>query len=114
LVTPELLAEVAEGQGEPLTRLARRVPSYRSGRPASLSRLLRWAMHGVRGPDGAKVALEAVRTPGGWISTPAALCRFFSRLTPRTDADPQPTPRSPSARSRAAERAGKQLEALGI
>src|SRR5687767_1178417 len=82
LVTEKLLSEIADGQGESLTQLARRIPSFRSGKPATLGRLWRWVLSGKTGPAGHRVYLEAVKTPGGWISTPRAVARFFAALTP--------------------------------
>jgi hypothetical protein len=114
MVTDQLLEEIAAGEGEKLTTLARRVPSYRSGKPATLSRLLRWAMHGVRGPGGERIRLEAAKLPGGWISTPQALARFVHRQTPRVDGEPPPKPRTPAARRRANERAARELDRAGI
>jgi hypothetical protein len=117
MLSDQLRCEVAAGEGEKLSVLARRVPSYRSGKPASLSRLLRWVLDGVRGPDGQRVYMEALRTPSGWISTPRAISRFFEALTPTTtepNAAPAPKPRTERQRLLAAERAGKQLEKLGV
>jgi hypothetical protein len=116
-VTQQLLNEINERQGEKLTGLARRVPTYRNGRPATLSRLLRWGLHGVLAPDGSRVYLEAVRTPGGWVSTPGALSRFFTLLTPdptSQPATPSPKPRTAKQRQARSERAAKKLADMGI
>jgi hypothetical protein len=114
MVTDQLLEEISNGNGEKLTRLAKRVPSYRGDRPATLSRLLRWVLTGVNSPSGQRVRLEAAKLPGGWISTPQALARFIQRQTPRVDGELPPKPRSPAARRRANERAARELDAAGI
>jgi hypothetical protein len=114
VITDQLLSEIEAGEGEPLTRAARRIPSARNGRPATLSRLFRWAMQGVLGPNGERVYLEAARLAGTWITTPGAIRRFVAAQTPRVVTDPAPTPRASAARQRASERAGKALEGIGI
>jgi hypothetical protein len=114
MLTDQLLSEIEAGQGEPLTRAARRVHSARNGRPATLSRLYRWALHGVLGPDGNRVYLEAARLAGTWITTPGAIRRFVAAQTPRLDTEPAPTPRAPAARRRASERAAQALDEIGI
>lgn len=112
----QLLIEIAEGRGEPLSRAARRFPSYRQGRPVTLSCLVRWIQNGVRGPGGDRVHLEAARLAGRWITTPQAITRFLAAQSPELgNASPEhSTPRSPSARQRASERAARELERVGI
>jgi hypothetical protein len=114
MITEQLLSEIAEGKGEQLRALARRVPSYRHGRPATLSRLIRWILDGVLAPTGERVRLEAVKGPAGWISTPGALARFLAALTPRPTDEPTPATRTPAARRRASERAAEKLDEIGI
>ena len=115
MVTDKLLAEIERGEGEPLTRAGRRIPSSRKGRPSTLSRLLRWVLNGTVGPDGQRVYLEAVRGPSGWLTTPGAICRYLTSMTPRTgEASSAQAPRSPDERHRAAERAAKELDSVGI
>lgn len=86
MVSEQLKHEIANGEGQKLTDLAKIVPSARRGKPATLSRLIRWIFEGIKGPLGDRVQLEAIRGPDGWVSTPAALTRFFESLTPK-DAD---------------------------
>lgn len=80
-----ILEEIAEGKGQSLTQLAKLIPSRRKGRPVTLSCILRWVLDGIEAPNGERVRMEALKTPSGWISTPAALTRFLSALTPRFD-----------------------------
>lgn len=105
--------EIAAGHGQPLAKLTRLFPSSRLGRPVSLGCILRWVQDGVKLPDGSTVRLEAARCAGRWLSTPAAIGRFLSAQTPRLD-QAQSTPRTPAARTRAAEQASRELEAIGI
>jgi hypothetical protein len=98
-----------------LIQAARLLPPGRRGRPVSLSCLLRWVLTGATGPSGERVRLEAVRLGGRWVTSREALQRFAERLTPAlSDTPTPPTPRTPTARQRACERAAAELERLGI
>jgi hypothetical protein len=90
------------------------LPPGRRGKRLSLSAALRWVLDGVRLPDGRRVKLEAVRCGNKWITSVEALERFADAQTPRREEHPAPTPRTPAARQRASERAGRELEAAGI
>jgi hypothetical protein len=114
MLTDQLLEEIEAGQGEVLTRAARRVPRTRRDRPVTLSCLLRWVLTGVTGPDGQRVYLEAARLAGRWVTSPGAIRRFIAAQTPRLGTEPAPSPRSPAQRRRAGERAARELENLGI
>jgi hypothetical protein len=96
-----------------LSQAAKRLPPGRRGAPVSLACLLRWVLDGARAPEGEKVRLEAVRLGGRWITSVEALARFADRLTPKTSDSPLPA-RTPRQRRRAAERAEKELERLGL
>ena len=114
MLSERLLSEIEAGQGETLTRAARRVPPTRQDRPVTLSCLFRWIKQGVIGPDGERIFLEAARLANKWVTSPGAIRRFVEAQTPRFDSPPAPAPRAPAARARAAERAGRDLERLGI
>lgn len=114
MISDQLLEEIAKGEGEPLVRAAKRMPSSRQGKPVSLSCLLRWVLSGVRGPDDRPIRLEAVRCAGRWLTTPGAIQRWLAAQTPHLDGDPPSSPRSPSNRQRASDRAAAQLKKLGI
>jgi hypothetical protein len=114
-------AEVAHGQGRGLGHLANRIPPSRGGRPVSPSTLTRWITHGVAGPSGRRVYLEAVRAGGRWVSTEAALARFLALLTPSRTDDPacnEPStklkPQRRPTRQDDQERARQELKRLGI
>lgn len=96
-----------------LSQAARRLPPGRGGRPMHMSGILRWVLEGAKAPDGSRVRLEAMRLGGRWLTSVEALQRFGEALTPRLD-DDRPTIRTPTQRSRAAERAARELEALGV
>jgi hypothetical protein len=114
MLTEQLLAEIEDGEGETLSRAARRVPRTRQDKAVGLSCLFRWVTVGVLGPDGRRVKLEAARLAGKWVTTPGAIRRFVAAQTPRLDPEPAPDHRSPGKRQRAAERAAKELERLGL
>jgi hypothetical protein len=81
----------------------------RNGRPLNPSTVWRWMMSGV-GPE--KARLWHMRIGGRHVTTEAALDAFLSLLNPSPE--PAPTVRSPAARERAANRAKKQLEKMGV
>ena len=91
---------------------AKLLPPGRLGRPASFQCLLRWVLDGARAPDGQLVKLEALRLGGRWVTSKEALQRFADSLTARSD-KPVST-RTPRQRRRAAEKAERELEKLGI
>jgi hypothetical protein len=96
-----------------LGQAARRVPSGRANRPVNPSTIFRCIHDGVKRWDGSVVRLEAVRLGGRWLTSLEALQRFAEAQTPAL-ADPAPTPRTPTARQRASERAAAELAKVGI
>lgn len=116
MYTQALLDEIAAGNGLPLSQLSKLIPPTRGkGRPVSFSCVLRWVLEGALGPDGKeRIALEAVRMAGRWVSSKAALQRWLAAQTPQPKGEPAPTPRSASKRQRSSDRAAKQLTKLGI
>ena len=98
-----------------LSQAARLLPPGRGDRPVTLSCVLRWVLRGARSPSGELVRLEAVRLGGRWLTSREALQRFSEALTPDlTGGQTAPTPRSRGRRQRASERAGRELERLGL
>src|SRR5205809_192495 len=86
---------LAEGL-RPLAQVARKVPSFRNGRPTSPGCLWRWATRGAKAADGTIVRLETVNLCGGRLLTSeAALARFLARLTAAAAPAGGPSP-SPS------------------
>src|SRR5262245_19029756 len=115
MLTNTLLKEIEAGQGETLTRAARRVPRTRQNKPVTQSCLFRWVTAGVVGPDGRRIKLEAARIAGKWVTTPGAIRRFVAAQTPNLTDTPlaAPPPRSPIQRRRASEAAASKLERAG-
>lgn len=93
----------------PLTDGGQHLPRRRGGRKPHPSTMYRWAKTGIRG-----VKLETIRVGGTLCTSTAALQKFCARLT---DADagtvPSPVHLTPNSR-RAAEKAGRMLDRLGM
>ncbi len=111
---PGVTLEIASGQGLSLSRAARRFPSYRAGRPINPATIWRWLQEGVRLPDGRRVRLEAARLSGRWLTSEPALERFLAAQTPALGDDPPHTTATQKQRKRAAERAARELDKIGI
>jgi hypothetical protein len=102
-------------RGLSLAEAAKLIPPSRGGKRTHLSTILRWILHGAKGPQGSVVRLEAVRLGGRWLTTCEAIHRFTERLTPSVDpASTSGTPQTPGQQQRAAERAARELDQLGI
>jgi hypothetical protein len=99
---------ISLGQG------ARKFPSYREGRPVHPTTLYRWITDGVKLRDGSVVRLEGVRCGDRWLTSEEAIVRFIERQTPDLSTPRQAHGPSTASRERAAQRAGKQLEQIGI
>jgi hypothetical protein len=111
----QTMIDIATEQLIPLTQAARLVPPGHGGRKTHISTLLRWISPGVRLPGGQLVRLEALRVGSRWCTSSPALQRFFEALTPTPTGGSGPEmPRSSAARQRASERAGKELERMGL
>ncbi|OAI40492.1 hypothetical protein AYO40_00735 [Planctomycetaceae bacterium SCGC AG-212-D15] len=108
---PDVIAEIADGQGMSLKDIAKLLPSSRAGKPAHFSSILRWVVNGVKVPGVGRVKLEAARLGGKWVTTKAALMRFMAAQTPNLEELKQlPKIRTPAQRQRAAEEAGRRLD----
>jgi hypothetical protein len=114
MLSQQLLEEIEAGQGEILTRAARRMPRTRQERPVSPSCLFRWLTTGVIGPNGQRVKLEGARLGGRWVTTAGAIRRFIAAQTPSLDTKGTETPRTAATQQRASERAAQLLKKLGI
>jgi hypothetical protein len=112
MITQTLLDEIAAGHGLYLSAAARRFPSFRQGRPVSLSCLVRWLRDGVRGQNGERIHLEASRLAGRWITTPQAIVRFLEAQAPKLGGSGRGAPRASGVRQRASEQAGRSCHAL--
>lgn len=99
-------------KGMVLSKAARELPSLRQDKPVHSSTLIRWILHGVNGPDGQVVRLEAVRLGGHWITDADALNAFAARLTPAPGGGT--APQKPNNRRLADELADRELERRGL
>jgi hypothetical protein len=98
---------VAEETVIPLADVPNHVPPRR-GKKLHVATVFRWK-DGLRG-----VRLETIRIGGCLHTSVEALQRFFENLS-ADDAGRDPTPpRTPAARRRAVERAGRELDRLGV
>ncbi len=79
----------------------------RGGHPAHISKIHRCHRPGIKGPSGERVALEAIRTPSGWMTSREAIQRWLNELT-TGDATPA------DDRDGEHERAENELTAAGI
>jgi hypothetical protein len=91
---------------------SRRLPIVSGKEPMNPTTVWRWHRYGLRRADGVMVRLQAVRIGGRWVTSAQALERFLEALN-ATSGEAAQQPRSPHARSRAAERAGDELQRLG-
>jgi hypothetical protein len=95
-----------------VAQAARSLPPGRNGRPTHFATVIRWITTGTTSPAGEAVRLQAVRMGGRWLTTHEWLADYARRLTPAFDRT-APTP-TPATRTRSAERAGRELDAIGI
>jgi hypothetical protein len=109
----DIVSEIAAGAGLSLAQAAKRFPSYRGGRPCNPSTVFRWVASGVVTPDGRRIRLEAARLNGRYLTTEAAIARFLVAQTPPPEGD-TPARQTPTQRRRSAERAGRELDKIGI
>jgi hypothetical protein len=97
-----------------LKAAARMLPPGQRGRPVTLSCVFLWIVDGVSLPDGSVCRLSGVRIGGRWLTSVEALRRFAEAQTPCLNPEPAATPRTAARRNRAAEKAAKPLEKMGI
>ncbi len=94
-----------------LTEATKRLPIRRGGKRPHVSCLYRWTVTGCRG-----VVLESIAIGGTRCTSAEALQRFFDRLSSKSQVPVEPTPagRTHAQRSRANERAARELERMGV
>jgi hypothetical protein len=97
-----------------LSETVRRIEEVAKSRGTHFSTIYRWLLRGIPGPDGKRIRLEGCRLGSKWVTSDEAVIRFSAALTPNVNGEPAQAPRSASKRQRASERAGKQLEGMGI
>lgn len=97
-----------------MAQAARKFLPYRRDRPVNPSTIWRWIHDGVTLPDGSAVRLEGIRCGDRWLTSQEAIGRFIDAQTPNLDAPRVPSTPSANARKRAADRAAKALQEMGI
>jgi hypothetical protein len=97
-----------------LAQAAALLPRGRNGARPPLGCLLRWVLQGSKSPSGERVRLEAIRLGGRWVTSRETLQRFAERLTPQLGDEPPARPRTANQRWRASERAGLELDRMGV
>jgi hypothetical protein len=98
-----------------MSAVARLLGELKGGRPVHPSTPYRWATRGIRLSNGSRLRLEAMVLSGKPVTSRAALVRFLVAQQPDDCHDtPDAPPRSPRARNKAAEKAGHELERLGL
>jgi hypothetical protein len=86
------------------------VAGRRRTHPATVTR---WMLRGVRGPDGTRVYLEHFRQGAKLVTSWPAVDRFLAALQSPSQTDATPVRRSPTQRTKAADRAERELEKAG-
>ncbi len=89
--------------------VARLIPSSKAGSKIDVSTVVGWIMRGSRG-----IKLERLRTPAGWVTSKEAVARFVERLTEAHGSNEHAGSMTPTARRKAAEKADRELEAMGV
>jgi hypothetical protein len=95
----------------PTSAVARTVASPRGKGHLHPATHLRWIQRGIERSDGVRIRLEGRKIGQGWYTSEAALERFMAELN---GAPPEAPARTSAHHNRAAERAGKQLENMGV
>src|SRR4051812_3681693 len=84
----------------PLAAVPERLPPGRSGKPLSFSAVWRWALKGIKTPQGI-IKLETVKLGGRLLTSEQALQRFAERQSAWMEgANDAPPPRTPGKRQR--------------
>jgi hypothetical protein len=102
-----------------LRELVKNIPTAGRGQSPHIASAIRWCTKGVRAHDGSRIRLQALKTPGGWMSRGAWVMDFFERMTAdrvaaADSATGAPLPVSPAQRRREIARADRALDAARI
>ena len=95
-----------------LVEAARFYPGYRSNKTLNVSTVLRWILDGVKSRSGERIKLEAKRVGKRWLTSNEALNRLSEALSAEPSEEPQ-TIRSPTAQTRASQKAAERLQGMG-
>jgi hypothetical protein len=99
-----------------LKAAGRLFPSFQEGvEGIHYATLKGWVTRGVRGPDGQKIYLEALRLGGRWLTSKEAIIRFMEAQTPQKVEIPAGVPfRSKAKAQEDAEAAERELDKMGV
>lgn len=95
----------------PLSYFSERIPGSKGAECVSPSTMTRWVMRGVKGATGHTVRLRAARVGGRWLTTDEWFDDFVTALSASPEGED--AVRTPSEIRRAADEAGRELEAAG-
>jgi hypothetical protein len=105
----QVILEIINGDALGIGAAARLIPANRGGGPACPSTIWRWITSGSATTEGQTVKLEAARVGGRWLTSKAALARFFVALTPdATDETPTQTKTRTASQARRSHEAAKR------
>ena|ERR1700722_1050628 len=99
----DLPAEIASGDSLRLIDLARRFN-------VCISTCFRWVVKGLPTGNSSRIKLEALKRGKCWLTSEAAVKRFFTALPQSGPTPPAPPIRTPAKRERDCERAKKALQ----
>jgi hypothetical protein len=98
-----------------LAAAARRIPSARINGFTHPATVIRWILNGVQIRGGGRLRLEALKTPGGWLVSDAAVDEFLAKLTAARMGEPAPaSPSATAAEERERARVSAELDHAGI
>jgi hypothetical protein len=83
------LADPPSGESYLTPAQAGRVAPH-TGRPYSPGTVIRWIVRGARARNGARIKLQAVKTPRGWLTSSGWVYDFFSALSSAETSTPAP------------------------
>lgn len=109
----QVLREILDGDRLSMVQAAKKIPSFRGGRPTSPATLSRWVSDGVRLPTGETVRMEAERVGGRWVTSTAALARFIARQSEAWRVQAPAATRTVNRRERQAAKTSRVLDQLG-
>ena len=96
-----------------ISQIARRLPGSRGADRVHPATITRWILVGCPSRNGARVKLVATRAGTRWLVRESDLQVFFAALGAAPSGASTPTPRTPAAQNRAAEKAAEKLKAMG-
>jgi hypothetical protein len=103
---------LAEGDKLGMSKAGELLGQNQGGAPVHATTVTRWCLKGARLPNGQRVKLEHFRCGNRLLTTKPAIIRFLAAQTEMPS--DLLTPRTPTERNRAADRAAIELEQLGI